>query len=90
MKSELTQEFITLFKKLPTRIQQSTRNNFKLWKKNPYHPGIEFKKLKSTESIYSVRVGIGWRALGVKTNSNTIVWFWIGNHNDYDRLISRL
>lgn len=90
MKSELTQEFITLFKKLPTRIQQSTRKNFKLWKKNPYHPSIEFKKLKSTDSIYSVRVGIGWRALGIKINSNTIVWFWIGNHNDYDRLISRL
>jgi hypothetical protein len=36
-----------------------------------------------------VRVGIGWRALGVK-QEDTMVWFWIGSHAEYDRLLDEL
>lgn len=39
--------------------------NYKLWKDNPFHPSLEFKEVKPKEGIWSVRVGIGWRALGV-------------------------
>jgi len=30
--------------------------------------------------------GLGYRALGVLEGS-TVIWFWIGLHADYDRLI---
>jgi hypothetical protein len=30
-----------------------------------------------------------YRALGVK-EGDEIIWFWIGSHADYDRLLSRL
>jgi hypothetical protein len=33
-----------------------------------------------------VRVALGWRALGV-SKDDAIVWFWIGSHADYDRLV---
>jgi hypothetical protein len=36
-----------------------------------------------------VRVGIGWRALGFR-EGEAIVWFWIGSHNVYDKLIEQL
>ena len=90
MKSELTDEFIQNFKILPTRIQNKARKNFQLWQKDTNHPGLEFKKLKTTEAIYSIRVGLGWRALGVLKDKNTLVWFWIGSHDDYDKLIKNL
>jgi hypothetical protein len=34
-------------------------------------------------------VGLGWRAVGVR-DGDTMVWFWIGSHADYDRLLSEL
>ena len=38
------------------------------------------------EGLYSVRVGLGWR--WVFWEDNTISWFWIGSHAEYDTLIS--
>jgi hypothetical protein len=36
-----------------------------------------------------VRITIEYRALGVR-DADEIVWFWIGSHADYEKLISRL
>ena len=48
------------------------------------------KKLNTRQPAYSVRVGIGWRAVGVMKDSETIVWFWIGSHSNYDKLLKQL
>lgn len=90
MKSELTNEFLQCFAQLPERVKQTARKNYKLWKQNPTHPSLEFKKLNTKEPLYSVRTGMGWRAVGVMKSSDTIVWFWIGSHSDYDRLLKKL
>jgi hypothetical protein len=37
-------------------------------------------------NIYSVRVGLGYRALGVMEGS-AVIWFWIGSHAECDRLL---
>jgi hypothetical protein len=60
-----------------------------MWKQNPYHPSLQFKPIHPSKPIYSVRIGIGWRAVGVKDN-DTMVWFWIGSHEEYNKLISQL
>ncbi len=90
MKSELTIEFIQHFAELPERVKKTARKNYQLWKQNPSHPSLEFKKLKTKQSIYSVRAGIGWRAVGVMKDSETIIWFWIGSHSNYDKLLKNL
>jgi hypothetical protein len=90
MNSELTDEFIECFAKLPERVQKTARKNYKLWRQNPTHPSLEFKKLNTKQPVYSVRAGIGWRAVGVMKNSETIVWFWIGSHSEYDKLLKNL
>lgn len=89
MKSHLSPEFIRRFRTLPHRVQRTARKNYKLWKQNPSHPSIEFKRVGRRKSTYSVRVGIGWRALGV-TMDNVIVWFWIGSHAEYDSILAGL
>jgi len=61
MKSELTKEFLGLFRDLPERVKQTARKNYRLWKQNPRHPSVEFKKLNTSMPVYSVRAGIGWR-----------------------------
>jgi hypothetical protein len=90
MKSELTDEFIQCFSELPERVQKTARKNYKLWQQNPSHPSLEFKKLNTKQPAYSVRAGIGWRAVGVMKDPETIVWFWIGSHSNYDKLLKNL
>ncbi|WP_448573680.1 ParE family toxin-like protein [Trichothermofontia sp.] len=51
---------------------------------------MEFKKLNTQGPLYSVRIGLGWRAVGVAKTADTIVWFWIGSHSEYDKLLKKL
>ena len=88
MNLEVTKNFISLFKKLPERVQKTARKNYSLWKTNSQHPSLDFKKVHSSKQIYSIRIGLGWRAVGILTNETSIVWFWIGSHNDYDNLLN--
>lgn len=54
MKSELTDEFIQYFSTLPEGVKETARKNYKLWKQNPFHPSLEFKKLNTRQPAYSV------------------------------------
>ena len=39
-------------------------------------------------AIADLVVGIGWRALGVrKADEEKIVWFWVGSHAEYDKIL---
>ncbi len=89
MNSRLTDEFIDCFSRLPDSVQDQARKNYRLWKANPSHPGLHFKCIHRSEQLYSVRVGIGWRAVGY-LDHDTISWFWIGSHADYDKLLRQL
>ena len=89
MKSHLTDDFLKCFKELPDRIKRLARENYKLWRRDAFHPSLEFKRVGKKYPTYSVRVGLGWRALGFKDNS-TMVWFWVGSHAEYERLIKNL
>ena len=84
------EEFIKCFNKLPERIKNTARKNYSLWKQSPKHPSLEFKKIYSNKEIYSIRVAIGWRALGSKKDNDTIVWFWIGSHSQYNSILQRI
>lgn len=37
--------------------------------------------------MWSARVGIDYRALGMDKPEG-IVWFWIGTHADYEKMLS--
>ncbi|MFA4903709.1 MAG: hypothetical protein WC600_13320 [Desulfobaccales bacterium] len=50
---------------------------------------LRYKKVHRIKPVFSIRVGLGWRALGVKSN-NHMIWFWIGSHADYDKIIKNL
>jgi len=42
--------------------------------------------LKKIGRYWSVRVGLHFRALGIDVDDG-ILWFWIGSHADYDKLV---
>jgi len=68
-------------------VQLLARKNYRLWRGNPRHPSLQFKLVGARNSVYSIRVGIGWRALGLEADG-VIVWFWIGSHAEYERLVA--
>ena len=43
------------------------------------YPSLRFKKVHATLPIYSARVDLDWRAVGV-LNDGTLIWFWVGSH----------
>jgi mRNA-degrading endonuclease RelE of RelBE toxin-antitoxin system len=75
------------YHRLPKEVQELADKRFDLLKSDPHHPSLHFKKIGSTKQLRSVRVGAHYRALGVEKPEG-IVWFWIGSHSDYDRLLS--
>ena len=78
MKSVTTERFRKAYAHLPEYVQEQTKKSYKLWKKNLNHPGLQFKQVHDTEPVYSVRVSLSYRALGVK-QEDIIIWFWVGS-----------
>jgi len=86
MKSFTSRRFGYAFAALPAEVQKQARRAYQLFKADPSHPGLNFKKVDDQDNIYSVRVGLGHRALG-RLDGSEIVWFWIGPHAEYDKLL---
>jgi hypothetical protein len=78
-----------LFEQLPAEVQQSARRAYVLFQRDPAHPSLQFKRLRADRQTDSIRVGLGHRALGIRLDE-ALVWYWIGPHAEYDRLISQL
>ena len=89
MRSRRTTRFRSLFEQLPAEVQQSARRAYVLFQRDPAHPSLQFKRLRADRQTYSIRVGLGYRALGIRLDE-VLVWYWIGPHAEYDRLISQL
>jgi len=89
VKSRTTTGFRKAFAGLPASVQEQAREAYRRFTHDPWHPGLRFKPVHSGLPIYSVRIGKGYRAIGQR-NENGVVWFWIGSHADYDKLLAQL
>ncbi len=75
-----------MFAGLPLEVQQDAERAYRLFRADPAHPGLHFKKLEGEDDIYSVRIGLDYRALAVMKR-NRVVWYWTGSRCDYDHLV---
>jgi hypothetical protein len=80
-----TTKFWDLLGTLPKTVRDQAFKNFELLKENPSHPSLHFKK---TGRFWSARVNLIYRALAIQDGQD-LVWFWIGNHRDYEGLIGK-
>jgi hypothetical protein len=86
IQSRTTRSFRAAFAALPEEIQTRARRAYHLFREHPGHPSLRFKKVGQLENVYSVRIGLGDRALGV-LEASTVIRFWIGSDTDYDGVI---
>lgn len=89
MKSRTLASFWKQFENLPVEVRRRAYRAYRLWRSYPLAQGLYFKRVSDAEPIYSVRIGLEYRALGL-LEGDTIYWYFIGDHNDYERELKRL
>jgi hypothetical protein len=89
MQHHASTAFWTQYQTLPAEIRERANKQFALLKQNPQHPSLQFKKLgeRHGHEIWSARVTLKYRALAMRRESGYL-WFWIGDHERYEQLIS--
>jgi len=87
MKSATLPSFWKAYESLDPTTKHRARKAYRLWAQNPFHPSLHFKCIDSEEDIWSVRITLGYRAIGV-LQGDTVTWFWIGGHDEYEQYYS--
>lgn len=84
MKHFATPEFWFHYRRLPAETRATADRCFEMLQADPRHPSL---RLKRVGAFWSARVGLRFRALA-RDRPEGLVWFWIGPHDLYERLIS--
>ncbi len=83
MRHLANQKFWAAYDRLSDQAKALADKNFELLKTDPTHPGLQLKKVGR---YWSARVGRNYRAVAVEYDGH-LLWFWIGTHAEYDRLL---
>ncbi len=86
MISRTTRTFWKCFDALSPEARRQAARAYVLWRADPFHGSLRFKCISEAHGVWSARIGLHWRALGTR-DGGSVIWFWIGSHADYDRLI---
>jgi hypothetical protein len=62
------------------------RRKFALFEGDPFHPSLA---LKAKGVVWTADVGRSYRAIAHR-DGNDFHWFWIGTHEAYNKLLSRI
>ena len=85
MNHRVTPGFWHTYRQLPQAVRQLADHCYQLLRQDPRHPSLHFKKVGR---FRSVRIGLHYRALALESGAD-LIWFWIGSHAEYDRLVGR-
>ena len=80
-----TERFWKCYRELNQSTREVADKNFHLLRENPRHPSLQFKKVGK---LWSVRVGLAYRALAAEDGED-FIWVWIGSHEEYEEMIQR-
>ena len=84
MNLHTTADFWECDARLPEAVQRVADHHYALLRADPRDPSLHFKKVGR---LWSVRAGAGYRALTAEAPDG-LVWFWIGTHDEYERLLA--
>jgi hypothetical protein len=68
---------------LPANVRKLADEAFAHLEQDPQYPALHLKKVGR---FWSARVGGNYRALAIEA-ADGLVWFWIGTHAEYDKLL---
>lgn len=85
MNYRATPRFWDCYNALPKEVRALADRCFAQLKADPSHRSLHLKKVGR---LWSARVGLHHRVLATEAGER-LVWFWIGTHADYDRLLNK-
>lgn len=83
MNHRASPRFWKCYHALPIEIRRLADREYQLLRRDLRHPSLHLKKVGP---LWSVRVGLHYRALAVEDNSE-LIWVWIGTHAEYDTIL---
>jgi hypothetical protein len=83
MKHRASPRFWACYRRLPEEIQRLADRGYELLCNNPRHPSLHLKQVRE---LWSVRVGLHYRALAIEDDGE-LTWIWIGPHAEYNRIV---
>ena len=89
LKNSFKPGFEKFSKKLPPDIREKAKKAFKNFEESDevdFSRGLEFKWIKGSKTLHSIRIDDNYRALGHKMD-DVVQWYWIGPHDEYIRRI---
>jgi hypothetical protein len=82
-RSQALARFWECYDRLPEDIQARADKQFTLFTHDPFHASL---RLKPVGPFWSVRITRAYRALALR-REDEFIWFWIGAHEEYERLL---
>ena len=76
MKSVVDTRFRKAFRRLPVSIRKHARQAYRFFMDDPYHPSLHFKRVGRDLPIYSARVTLDYRVLGIRDGDTIIFLDW--------------
>lgn len=89
MTSHTSSRFWKSYDRLPNHIKRQARQAYKQFAIDPQHPSLQFKRVHTSLPVYSARITLEYRAIGIR-DKDEIVGFWIGPHAEYDQVVASL
>jgi mRNA-degrading endonuclease RelE of RelBE toxin-antitoxin system len=89
MNSRTTDAFWKLYETLPHVVRLQAKKAFAQFQANPHHRSLHFKRVHDKKPIYSARISRDYRVVG-RIVDDEIIWYWVGSHAAYDRLLAAL
>ena len=81
MTSHALASFWKCYEQLPANIQKLADKQFALFKANPLHPSLGFRR---KGGVHTAEIGRSYRALARERNGH-YYWFWVGTHEQYNQ-----
>ena len=85
MNHHTNHRFWEAFRELPVEVQTLAKKSYRLMVREPKHPSVHLKKVGQ---FWSARIGLDHRAVAREVDDG-LLWFWIGPHDEYNRLVRR-
>jgi hypothetical protein len=82
-----TWKFKDCLVRLSPATQQTALRAYSYWKLDTKHPSLNFECIDDEEDVWSIRIGAHHRALCARKSGLVYIWFWIGTHEEYNRLV---
>jgi hypothetical protein len=84
VKSATAPSFWEAYQGLEPDLKARAKKAFDLWSEDPFHPSLRFKCVNREQGVWSARISLAYRVLGI-LDGDTVTWFWIGGHDEYER-----